>query len=58
MTDQPRYNQRKARCADCKRLLQKGEGLAQKYPMFSGDGQYYYLCAGCARKRKEKESTK
>lgn len=50
------YNARKARCADCKILLQKGEGLAQEYPMFHGNGQYFYLCAGCDRKRKENEA--
>ena len=55
MAETQRYNQRKAKCADCKRLLQKGEGLAQRYPMFGGGGEYYYLCAGCAKKRKEKE---
>ena len=56
MTDMPRYNQRKARCADCRRLLQKGEGIAQRYLMFSGNGEYYYLCPACDRKRKEKEA--
>jgi len=55
MTNIPRTNQRKARCADCKRLLQKGEGIGHKYPMFSGGGEYYYLCPACDRKRKEKE---
>lgn len=55
MLNSPKTNQRKARCADCKRLLQKGEGIGHKYPMFSGGGEYYYLCPGCDRKRKEKE---
>ena len=58
MVETPRTNQRKARCADCRRLLQKGEGIGQKYVMSIGSGEFYYLCPGCDRKRKEKESTK
>lgn len=44
-------NKRKAKCADCKRLLQAGEGIAHRYPMFHGKGEFYYLCSGCDRKR-------
>jgi len=56
MPERPRTNLRKARCADCKRLLQKGEGIAERYPFFSGGGEYYYLCVGCAKKRQEKKA--
>ena len=52
------YNVRKAKCADCGRLLQKGEGIGQKYMMSIASGEYYYLCPGCDRKRKEKETKK
>lgn len=57
MSDQTvRTNKRKATCADCKRLLQKGEGVAQRYAMFHGTGEFYYLCPVCDKKRKELHS--
>ena len=45
------YNKRKAKCADCKIVLLKGEGIGEKYPMFHGTGQFFYLCPPCKLKR-------
>lgn len=49
------HNKRKAKCADCKSILQKGEGIGEKYPMFHGNGQHFYLCPPCKKLRVERD---
>lgn len=43
----PPTNKRKAKCADCKRMLLAGEGIGHEYPMFHGNGRFYYVCPRC-----------
>lgn len=51
-------NVRKAHCGQCKRLLQKGEGVRYRYAMFHGNGEFYYLCPGCDKKYREEKEKK
>lgn len=47
------HNKRKAKCAQCKKPLAKGEGIGVPYPMFHGNGQYYYMHPECKALRDE-----
>jgi len=45
------HNSRRCNCADCKKALEKGEGIQYQYPMFHGNGQFFYLCPEDDQKR-------
>lgn len=45
-------NVRKAKCADCKRVLEPGTGIRREMPWFQGHNPYFYLCESCDGKRK------
>lgn len=45
------HNKRKAKCADCRRALAPGEGVQHEMGWFGGNGNSYYLCQACDRKR-------
>lgn len=49
------HNQRKCKCADCKKELPAGEGIQHSYPMFHGKGQFYYCCPPCDAAREVTE---
>ncbi len=49
-------NKRKAKCADCKRVLLAGEGIGHEYPMFHGNGQFYYVCPRCEEIREKEKA--
>jgi len=52
----PPTNKRKAKCADCRRMLPAGEGIGHEYPMFHGNGQFYYVCPRCNEIREKDEA--
>lgn len=52
MRDAPQEtNARRCKCADCRAILEKGQGVRHIYDMFHGRGQYYYCCPECDAKR-------
>ena len=52
----PPTNKRKAKCADCKRVLLAGDGIGHEYPMFHGNGKFYYVCHRCNEIREKDDA--
>ena len=49
-------NKRKAKCPDCKKVLLPGEGIRHSYPMFHGNGEFYYVCPPCEEIREKEKA--
>lgn len=45
------HNKRKAKCGDCRRVLEPGAGIQHQMGWFGGRNPFYYLCETCDKKR-------